>query len=412
MTRQPSKDGGADAVEPGPSGEAALLGHAVARLYEAAETTAPASLSAMVDVLCEIVGARKGRLLVADYAVRSLHEVGPQGRIGQAEVIEGTLAGRVFADGKIVVSGLDPTLVRFPLLDGTERIGMLELEFESWDETVGRALPNVVRTFVLLLISSRRYSDAWVRARRAQPMSAAAEMQWDLLPPLAATANEVSVAGILEPAYAIGGDSFDYALNPRTLDFAIVDAVGHEMSAVLMAAAAINGLRNIRREGMDLPAAYSQVDELIATHFGRSRYVTGLFGSLEFETGVLRWINAGHVLPMLVRNGTYAGELTCRPSMPMGLGGTVVQIGENALQSGDRVLLYTDGIPESKSDEGEFFGTDRLADYLVRATLEGVPVAETVRRLTANVVSFVRGSLKDDATMVLMEYRRQPHAPQ
>ena len=130
------------------------------------------------------------------------------------------------------------------------------------------------------------------------------------------------MAGILEPAYSIGGDSFDYALNPAGLEFAIVDAMGHGMSAVLMSAVAINGLRNVRREGRQLVDGYEQVDQLLVEHFGDFRFVTGQFGSLDSETVILRWINAGHPLPLLVRNATFVGELWCEPSKPMGLGGT------------------------------------------------------------------------------------------
>jgi serine phosphatase RsbU (regulator of sigma subunit) len=134
---------------------------------------------------------------------------------------------------------------------------------------------------------------------------------------------------------------------------------------------------------------------------------------LYLKTGVLTWINAGHPLPMLVRNGTYAGELQCAPSVPIGLGRPVVEVATDVLQRGDRVLFYTDGITESRSLDGEIFGAERLADYLVRATLDRVPAAETVRRLSANLISFVGIGLRDDATMFLVEYRvDRPPDPQ
>ena len=91
-----------------------------------------------------------------------------------------------------------------------------------------------MRLLALVLISKRRYTDVVHRTRRVQPLSVAAEMQWDLLPPLACTTACVSVSGILEPAYSIGGDSFDYAMNADRVGFAIVDAVGHGMPAVLL----------------------------------------------------------------------------------------------------------------------------------------------------------------------------------
>jgi serine phosphatase RsbU (regulator of sigma subunit) len=131
--------------------------------------------------------------------------------------------------------------------------------------------------------------------------------------------------------------------------------------------------------------------------------------SLDLATGVLTWVNAGHLLPMLVRNGTYAGELQCRPSMPMGLGGPVVQVAQETLQRGDRVLFHTDGISESVSPSGGHFGLDRLADFLIRATLDGLPGAETVRRLSAAVGAHVGQGLNDDATMLLVEYHGADH---
>ena len=193
--------------------------------------------------------------------------------------------------------------------------------------------------------------------------------------------------------------------NGRSLEFAIVDAIGHGMSAVLMSTAAISCLRHARRAGTDIEATYRKVDDLIASQFGDCYYVTGQMGSLDVPTGVLTWLNAGHVPPMLVRNGTYAGELACAPSKPFGLGGPVVHIARHALQRGDRVLFYSDGITESRAPNGALFGQDRLADFLVRATLEDVPVAETARRLSENVVDYVGEGLKDDATLLLIEYR-------
>ena len=390
----------------------ALVGRAVARLFEVAARTEPDDVTALVEVVCDVVGCRTGRLFVADYALRRLQEVVSAGQVDEATLIEGTLAGRAFADSRIIESDSEPKVLWVPLIEGTERIGMLELTFDVSEDdaregSLSDIVARVVDVFVLLLLTRRRYTDLWDRCRRSQPLSGAAEVQWDLLPPLACSTDEVAVSGILEPAYEIGGDSFDYALNQRRLDFAIVDAVGHGMSAVLMSAAAINSMRNVRREGGDLSAAYRQTDQLIRDHFGQSCFVTGQLGSLDLQTGVLTWINAGHPLPMLVRNGTYAGELQCAPSVPIGLDGPVVEVATEVLQRGDRVLFYTDGITESKSADGAFFGIERLADFLVRSSHDDVPVAETTRRLSAAVVAYVGQGLNDDATLLLIEYRGQ-----
>ena len=168
--------------------------------------------------------------------------------------------------------------------------------------------------------------------------------------------TNVAVSGILEPAYSICGDSFDDAVNPGQLDMTIIDAIGHGLPAVLMASAAINTLRNARRERMTLEQTYGQTDRRIAEQFGHSFYVTGQIASLDTDNGQLSWLNAGHVLPLLVRNDSFVGELACRPSMPIGLGGPVVEIAVEQLQNGDRVLFHTDGVIESRSPDGTLFG--------------------------------------------------------
>ena len=158
----------------------------------------------------------------------------------------------------------------------------------------------------------------------------------------------------------------------------------------------------------DLAARVEIVDAAISAQFGGSNYVTGIIGTLDLQTSTLRWINAGHVLPMHVRNGTFTGSLRCEPSRPFGLGGPVVEVAEHELQSGDRVLFYTDGITEAQSSDGSFFGDDRLADFLVRAALENLPVPETVRHLADNIVKFSDADLRDDATILLMEHHPPP----
>lgn len=371
-------------------------------MFDAQQRIGPDNLAGVVEVVRVLLGADQARVHVADYALRSFRVFDAAGPNESSYMLEGTLAGRAFAGGETIVTD---TTWWVPLVGETERLGVLELGFDVPRLEPPEFLGAVVTALVLLTTSKRRYTDVWLRTRRAQALSAEAEMQWDVLPPLSCSTDDVAVSGMLEPAYSIGGDSFDYALNPGQLDFAIVDAVGHGMAAVVMSASAINILRNVRRESGALEEAYRRVDEFLDQHFGNSNYVTGLIGSLDFDTGVLTWINAGHVLPLLVRNGTYAGELQCAPSMPMGLRGSVRQVATETLQRGDRVLFYTDGISESRSPDGSLFGQERLADFLVRATLDRLPTAETARRLSAAVVAHVGQGLRDDATLLLVEYR-------
>lgn len=381
------------------------LGDALVRLLERTTDLPASELTRVVDLAGQVLGASSARVLIADYGLASLQELGEDGPTGPRQAVAGTLAGRSFERGEIVTSGERPASVWIPLAEGSERLGVLELTHESWSEDVRGVLGPVVRVLVLVLISMRRYTDVFLRSRRSQPLSIAAEIQWDLLPPLTCATARVSVSGILEPAYAIGGDSFDYALNPNRAEFAIFDAVGHGMPAVSISSVAVNGFRNARREGASLETAYLDTGEAIRTQFGRSTFVTAQTGSLELDTGELTWLNAGHPLPLLFRNRGFVGELVCRPSLPLGLGGSVNEVAVSELQPGDWVLFHTDGVAESRSADGEPFGTSRLADFVVRAMLDETSPAETVRRLASGVLDHNHVELRDDATLLLIEYR-------
>ena len=244
---------------------------AIGRMVECSMQTSPSDVLELLDVMRELLGAATAQFHVADYSLRTLQRIDSKGAQGAPQPIAGTLIGRVFASGEAhVVPGTDPTVVVVPLIEGSSRIGVLELEFDEWDGTVPELLDPLAAIFVMSWIVKGRYTDTAARARRSQQMSAAAELQWDLLPPLTCATEEVAISGILAPAYAIGGDSFDYSFDSTRVDFAIVDAIGHGMSSVLMSAAAINSLRNSRREGFDLVAAYEAVDAAISTQFGNS----------------------------------------------------------------------------------------------------------------------------------------------
>jgi Stage II sporulation protein E (SpoIIE) len=368
-------------------------------------------LTRIVDVARELFGADAARILVADYGLLSLRALDDHGPTDKPQSIEATLAGRALARGHLVTSGTDPTIVYVPLTEGSERVGVLELSHSCWDDDAAALAGPVARLLVLLLISKRRYTDAVLRSRRSESLSMAAEIQWGLLPPLACAADGVALSGILEPAYSIGGDSFDYALEPTGVQFAIIDAVGHGMSAVLLSVAVINALRNARREGRSISDAYAAGGAVLEAEFAGTAFVTGQIGALDVRTGRLVWLNAGHPLPLLVRNG-HVRELVCQPSLPMGLGGTVPEVAVEQLQAGDTVLFYTDGAVESRPPGGEPFGVPRLIDHLAVAVQEGVAPAETVRRLSTSIVAYNGAGLSDDATLLLLEYQgRMTQAP-
>jgi serine phosphatase RsbU (regulator of sigma subunit) len=218
----------------------------------------------------------------------------------------------------------------------------------------------------------------------------------------------VVIAGLLEPAYEVAGDAFDYALNGDIAHLAVLDPVGHDLTASLLAAVTVGSYRHSRRAGLDLAATHAALDQIIAAQFGGERFVTAQLGQLDCGTGRLQWINAGHPLPLLVRRAKVVDTLACHPVPPLGLGVAQPEIATAALEPADRVLFYTDGVTEGRNLAGEPFGEARLADLVVRETLAGQPAAETMRRLAHAILAHQGTTPRDDATMVFLEWPGPP----
>ena len=151
-----------------------------------------------------------------------------------------------------------------PLLDGTVRLGVLEvLTASSPSAQLRQDFESVAAMLSDLLMKGWAYGDGFERTRRREPMQLAAEILWNLLPPLTFIGREVAVSAILEPCYDVGGDAFDYAVNGTVLHAAIFDAAGHGIAASDATSLAINAYRNARRGGLDLIDTYWFIDKWI-----------------------------------------------------------------------------------------------------------------------------------------------------
>ena len=373
----------------------------------------PDDLPALVHTAGVELGALRAVLYLVDYdqvQLMPLVDAVGDGDLPQPLPIEGTLAGRSFSDVTQHTTTLGSGRALWtPVLDGTDRLGVLQLEFDAdWDvdEDLMRIGADVAALLADLVATRSLYGDAVERARRRVPMTLPAELQWRLLPPLTFVSPRVAVSGILAPTHEVAGDSFDYALNGNVLHVALVDGMGHGLESTLLASVAVGALRNARRAGLTLSDTVQATDAVLSAQFGPGRFVTGIVAELDLDTGWWRWATCGHPPALLVRGGRVVKVLDAVMAVPLGLGmhQDGVELGAERLQPGDRLLLYTDGVVEARNADGVFFGIERLAELVIRQNAAQRPAAETLRRLNHTILAHQDGALQDDATTVLVEW--------
>ncbi len=389
---------------------AAIIGDLLRR----ASLTPPDLLAADVANALHDAGGTHLVLYVVDYEQETLQPVALAGDLlteqPKGVPIEGTMAGRAFQTQLLLsAETADGWRVWAPVRERAERIGVLELGFPTVDDELLALCDDLGLLVGHLTHTAGRYTDLIELRRRRRPMNLAAEMQWDLLPPLSFTSPELAIAGLLEPAYFVAGDAFDYSLNGDILGFAIIDAMGHGVHSTLASTLALGAFRYGRRRGLELTVIAEHIDDAVAEHFQGDCFVTGHLARLDVATGDLRWINAGHPPPLLIRGAKVVSELECEPCFPFGLGIDVTEIGRCRLQPGDRVLFYSDGAIEARPSSpsgrsGEQFGLHRLISEVEQYIGAGVLASETLRRLAARLRQHRGGELDDDATLVFLEW--------
>jgi serine phosphatase RsbU (regulator of sigma subunit) len=393
-----------------------VAGYAAAlhELLKGSHLMAPDELPDLVLRAVAHMGAVDAVVHLVDYEQQSLTPFpGSGSKPRDVQSVDGSVAGRAFqrVEPHDVAASAEERRVWLPLLDGVERLGVLEVVVpgtEPLAKDALEALGQIGHLITELVLSNCQYTDTYEWIRRRSAMALPAEMQHALLPPLTFGTDRIVISGLLAPAYEVGGDAFDYSLNGNIAHVAVFDAVGHGLHASLLANLAVSCYRNSRRAGLPLDACVEAIDAALADGFGVERYVTAVIGQLDIDTGVFRWISAGHPAPMLLRDGQLVKELLCDPALPLGMGALTGVVGyevcEESLQPGDRLLLVTDGVDEARTEDGSFFGRDRLAEFAAKELASGLPTPEVMRRLQAAILRYQTGQLQDDATTLFVEW--------
>ncbi|WP_421734162.1 PP2C family protein-serine/threonine phosphatase [Cellulomonas sp.] len=350
-------------------------------------------------------------IYLADYSHTLLVPVQAEGDGLATLPIDSTLAGRAYrmVTVQTTTADGDPHLW-MPIIDGVERLGVLKIVVRDATTLEDIAFQRQCWWFTHylghLISVMDAFGDGVDSVRRQVPRTLSAELIWQLLPPLTAGTDKILVSGRLEPSSAVGGDVFDYALSDATAQFAILDATGHDLHSGLAAATALSAYRNARRQGHGLFEQTESIHRSVRDAFGGTLFATGFLARLDLHSGLLRYLSAGHPPALLLRGGRVVKVLDAGHRPLLGLDMRSANIAEEALEPDDLLALYTDGITEARDGAGEFFGIERLQDFLERETAEGTPLPEIVRRVCRRILEHQNGVLQDDATMLLVQWTR------
>jgi len=388
--------------------EAAAL-EQLTSLLDGAHLAAPDATPGVVAAAAATLGW-SARIYLVDYNQRFLVPL-PIGDGAElvTEDVDATLAGRAFRSIAPVLGAADgrPRLW-VPLLDGVERLGVIELRFRAGTDLESVRIVDQIRWFSHLvghLIAAKSpYSDNFHIARLAGQRTVASELIWAQLPPLTVACHDLVISGLLEPAEQVAGDVFDYAVEAGIAHVAMFDATGHDLHSSVIGSLALGAFRNGRRRSEDLSQTAARVDDTLI-EYGLDTYATGVIGNIDLASGTFRYVNAGHLSPLLLRAGKVVKSLDGGRRIMLGFPGRSVEPAEEHLEPGDVVVIYTDGVVEARDKAREFFGLDRLIDLLERSAAEHRRPPETLRGLIHRVLDHQGGLLQDDASVVLLAWK-------
>jgi hypothetical protein len=389
----------------------------LAGLLAAAETAAPVeSLDVVARMLTEHLGAVSVSFLITDFTGSSVVRLGAAGSVDTGEAarrigLRGTLYDDVIRSqrpGLRDEGGGRPVWIVVPVTNRGDAIGLLELSLPVMPgPEVMREIGESAHALAYILIANRPHTDVYQWGRRTLPLSLAAEIQHRLLPTsLACEAAQFTVAGALEPADHVGGDTFDYTVDRNTVQLSVTDAMGHDVNAALLATVAVGALRRARRAGADLAEQARQADHALRKH-GHQGYATGQLLRISLRDGASEFVNAGHPWPLRMRDGQVR-QIVPEVDLPFGISyyfhartrrGYRVQSLD--LRPGDRLIVLTDGMLERNARGLDLAG-------LIARTRELHP-REASRALIGAVVDASDGHLRDDATVMCLDWHGSAH---
>ena len=380
-------------------------------LLAAVEAAPPVAAAEVIGgLLATALDAHDVSFLIADFSGSSLVRLSHVARAGnggtlgrertEAVSMSGTPHGRALREQTIEVrTDEGDVLVYAPVSSRGEAVGVLELRlgYEP-DEQALATVAGAAHALAYVVIANRRFTDLFEWGQRSVPLSLEAEIQHRLLPgSYTCEGGQFTLAGWLEPAGDVGGDTFDFSLERDTLHISMTDAMGHTVDAALLATVLVGALRNARRAGVSLTEqAESAQAALSAYTDSAGGFVTGQLVRVDLASRTAWLVNAGHPLPIRIRGGV-AQQVSLHADPPFGFPAIgTYEIQALSLEEGDRLVFLTDGLLERNAS------TVDVPSVLLAG--RHLHPREAVQEVTRAIVDACGGKLSDDATVLCFDW--------
>ncbi len=221
--------------------------------------------------------------------------------------------------------------------------------------------------------------------------------------------KDIDIYAMMDPAKEVGGDFYDfYMTGTDMLHFLVADVSGKGIPAAMFMMRAKTELKSLTEAELPLCDVFTRGNTALCEGNDAGMFVTAWQGSLDMDTGLLRFANAGHNPPLVCHADGQFEFLRSRPGFVLaGMDGVRYQTQERQLLPGDTVYLYTDGVTEATNAQNELYGEERLLAALNARPFAGMQ--ELCEAVKADVAAFVAEAPQfDDITMVALRYIGAP----
>lgn len=244
------------------------------------------------------------------------------------------------------------------------------------------------------------------RERIAAELDLATRIQSGMLPsifPAFPDRDDIDVYAVMIPAKEVGGDFYDFfMIDENRLGLVIADVSGKGIPAALFMVITKTLLKNAAQQGSQAKDVLGSVNNQLVKNNDETMFVTAFIGILDIPSGVLQYASAGHNPPYLIENDGTVRMLEVKPCLMLAAFPDVVyDQREIVMETGCRLVLYTDGVTEAMSPDGELFGEARFEAAMRRAA--GTTTRETLDSICDEVRGFETGAAADDLTMLIIK---------